>query len=492
MYRNSSTESEEEAGFTVGEPTLAEIKEYFSSQYCTAESSSSDSSGELSESFVELLNKREQELNMEKQCKYPFKRVPRTSEVPLSQDQDEAGPKCLWMTGIDDSFLAAEKLCEQTLEYNRYMSKDMPKSDFPDITVVDDETILNDVEPPSMLCEQTMIRGTPGKITMGNRPSTILEEATIASTDECSFYTAEIARTITRASSDESTTSTRDQSGDVIELSDESDESDAISQVASSVSSAAQNSTEDSTQESAQESTLNISREFNDTLEKVEYMLKKGEKLLKSQPNPSGMVTPPASSSSQGSGSSSGAVLKKTNTSGFKQPRIPSKIPQIRGKKYDYVKSPISAYIHKTPTVPLFTVSKPFEEKIRGASSPRTDLQEELKENLRSAGNSTPPKPRIFPKKACISAPYALIRDERESPNIPGGPKMHALLGDKVNPEKAPIVVRTMGKYKTMRLPPEVVEQERRKMSLTEDSMAELSIASGDVSIHVVKDAIKF
>ncbi|XP_059617721.1 uncharacterized protein LOC132262464 [Phlebotomus argentipes] len=516
----SGIESDDE-GIRVGTPTLSEIREHFANyQYYTAESSASDSSGELSESFTELLEKRKKELiedGMMQKCKYLTQRVQKTpvalDKSPESQVDETfatAKAKSAWTTVTeDDSFLAAEKMCEQTLDYNRYMCANRASSQvLPHMSYVD-ETILNDVEPPSMLCEQTMIKGTMEAIR--NRPSTIAEENTIVSSD-CSFYTADLARTLPRISSGNEETETSASSeeatgnevtaNDVIELSDESapddqekdeeEQSEAITEdsVADDVSSLAPSTDTQSSKAEQSALSLNLSQDFNDTLERVEYLMKKSEKVLPMK-MPLYLNTPSSSSSS-------GAVPKKlTPVLDFKKPtpKQPTKIPQIRNKNWDHIKSPISAYIHKTPVMPLIASTKGLCEKIEdGARSPRSRYLESKikeKENVSSDMN-TPPKDRVFPKKACVSAPYAVQHDERVMPKIPGGPKMQKLLGNDLDQEKTPALTKRMARYKTQRLPPALVEAERRKLSLTEDSIGNLSVISGDVSVHVMKNAMHF
>ncbi|XP_055682626.1 uncharacterized protein LOC129789659 [Lutzomyia longipalpis] len=512
---SSGAESEEEA-FTVGTPTLSEIKEYFSvHQYYTAESGTdSNSSGELSESFAELLEKRRQESKEEtimsgslRSSKYATKRIQQViesvesehgEELPSSQEEGLS----MWNAGTDESFLAAEKVCEKTVDYNyHYMGKiqsvESPKSAFSNLREdVEDETILNDVEPPSMLCEQTIIRGTPGKNPYVNCPSTILEESTLATSD-CSFYTAELAKTArseeTGSSALDDTDETLSEKVEVIELSDESSGASGVERSEISETSQTTDSHPSSSQTSQTEhtddSSFSMSREFNDSLERVEYLMKQGEKYRKKMGlQPQQTKTPPPTANS----SSLGAIPKSNNA--FKQPRVPSKIPQIRAKKYDHIKSPISAYIHKTPSVPQFIVNRldvqqKYEKTSKAANSSPQFRSVGEKENIEV---KLSPKMKTLPKKACIQAAFAKVHDERVNP-VAAGPKMLKLIGDSVDPEKTPGVTRHVCRYKTARLPPDVVEQERKKMSLiAEDSIGDLSVMSGDVSVQVVKNAIKF
>ncbi|GAB0098804.1 hypothetical protein DMENIID0001_146070 [Sergentomyia squamirostris] len=547
------TDSEDdECGFTVGALKLSEIKDYFSAlstqQYYTAAESSSDSSGELSESFAELLEKRKEEIKMENPSpfvtpsKYLTKRlnsvsVPETPEAEktvVSKGADEttflSQKESLWSAGTDESFLEAEKLCEQTAVYHSFMRKQSPgyipenqKPSFPDLNDSEDETILNDVEPPSILGEQTMMRVTPQKFLGANRPSTILEENTIASS-ECSFRTAsEMIRTNPKISlnSSVSGTSVTTENGEeyteesasgsnVIELSDESEEAEISNSTEEEIISApvqcddiTQSQYESLTESQAssfkteeQESTFNLSREFNDTLEKVEYMMEKGKKLNVQLTPSSGFQQ---NSPSTGSSSSGGAIKKKmspTTHSVFLQPRIPSKIPQMKSKntKFDHIKSPIATYINKTPTLPLCQKFKGPDSRTEAGKSPRTlrtQCMEESKENQAASTNLAPKGTSLFPKKACITTPFADVFDERQNLKVPGGSTMQKLMGT-VDPEKTPTILKSMGRYKTARIPREILEKEKRKLSLVEDSVADLSIMSGDVSVHVYKNAQKY
>ncbi|XP_055902487.1 uncharacterized protein LOC129938765 isoform X2 [Eupeodes corollae] len=300
---------------------------------------------------------------------------------------------------------------------------------------------------------------------------------------------------------------------------------------------------------SAEESTLNRSftikseeqpledeksLHFNDTMEEVEYMMSKGmqymqaakENLQQPEQKSSPMVTvknhltpvkkferyrsPSPMLSSPHTPKTVIAKPKPVNKHVldikpfpkldlFKKPQLNALKPQNKSAKkqqFSHVVSPIGAYIKKTPTTPLLSsVRNELVGTSAAASSSSKAFRKLDCDGRLTPGNGSPriqpktPTPvRSLPKKAYISSEYKHIVDERTQYTIPGGPKIQKYLVSAM----IPAVVRHEGKVKI----PENLRTSDMKSSAaprrTDDSLADLSVASGDVSVYTIRDAQKF
>lgn len=96
---------------------------------------------------------------------------------------------------------------------------------------------------------------------------------------------------------------------------------------------------------------------------------------------------------------------------------------------------------------------------------------------------------RSLPKKAYISSELKHIVDERTKVTIPGGPKIQRYLASAM----IPAVVRHEGKVKMpANLRTGDMDTPTGPPRRTDDSLADLSLVSGDVSVYTIKDAQKF
>lgn len=175
-----------------------------------------ESSPELSESFELYLQMRKERAVEEKSKLLPPTAAASSTESPRSSRRGIFKPNSIDKTIVnldntmtqfdDDSFLANEKMCEQTLHLNNVSELTLI-----DLTALDmttglgrtskastDETHLNDVEAPSFMFNNTsMVSASPNKhspliMANANRPSTILEvtEASTSRTFMSSYRTA--------------------------------------------------------------------------------------------------------------------------------------------------------------------------------------------------------------------------------------------------------------------------------------------------------------
>ncbi|XP_053672571.1 uncharacterized protein LOC128722909 [Anopheles nili] len=180
----------------------------------------------------------------------------------------------------------------------------------------------------------------------------------------------------------------------------------------------------------------------------------------------------------------------------FKKPI--SRLPHLKvpARKFDHIVSPIGAYIKKTPQNVLQTkISCNNKNLIDLLHSEGRDSGSLLgggnsKENYAKVGGAVNLKgyTSSLPRKGVISSNSAHVLDERNVVRIPGGEKMQKLINNSPT-----LVIRHEGriKYATK----ESTENMRQLMgrgTLTDDSLADLSVLSNDVSVRVLKDAKQF
>ncbi|CAD7085421.1 unnamed protein product [Hermetia illucens] len=240
----------------------------------------------------------------------------------------------------------------------------------------------------------------------------------------------------------------------------------------------------------SEQSDINVSREFNDTLEEIEYIMKKGRKYLADQQTtplktklvPIVRKTPVCTTSP----ATPCTVIKKPKSAAINQQSSPlltktlfksNNVPKF-DHRFDHIISPIRTYIHNTPKSPITTTMKTtqsiFDTKYgRESRPPSRNNLESLKE--------TPPKALCsLPRKAYISAEYKHVVDQRSPISIPGGEKIHQYLGSGM----VPAVLRHEGKFKTDMSP-----RKERNLDKSSGSLANFSLASGDMSVLLLKDA---
>ncbi|XP_052897404.1 uncharacterized protein LOC128304281 [Anopheles moucheti] len=174
----------------------------------------------------------------------------------------------------------------------------------------------------------------------------------------------------------------------------------------------------------------------------------------------------------------------------FKKPV--SRLPQLKvtGRKFDHIVSPIGAYIKKTPQSTL-------QAKINCHHNNLIDvLHSENRDSALSAGSNHGCNENhginlkgytsSLPGKGVISSNRAHVLDERNVVRIPGGEKMQKLINNSPT-----MVIRHEGRIKFAE---QTTGNEQRKLThnmaaMTDDSLADLSVLSNDISVRVLKDA---
>ncbi|XP_064548865.1 uncharacterized protein sip2 isoform X2 [Drosophila montana] len=295
--------------------------------------------------------------------------------------------------------------------------------------------------------------------------------------------------------------------------------------------------------EAEEEDKENKSIHLNGTMEEMEYMMQKArEYMAAKEPSPSPspspakpisdpdvihlhqklpkqntfLLTPQKEASSPlrqgssklptGSGRSRYAInMDPPKTKFFKQP---SAIPMRRQLKiqkdhFAHIVSPIRTYTQKSGTAPLMSM---FREKPNINDAFNTLSIKELEEESRlcqlkrgqtvASGNCNPlkltlgcidPAARLLPKKAYISSELKQVVDERTPMPMPNVPKIQKYLNSAVEPT----VLRHDGKMKM----PAQSNSNRNTSHIPRrpnQSLADLSLASGDISLYTLKDAQKF
>ncbi|XP_030557127.1 uncharacterized protein LOC115760083 isoform X2 [Drosophila novamexicana] len=296
--------------------------------------------------------------------------------------------------------------------------------------------------------------------------------------------------------------------------------------------------------EAEEEDKENKSIHLNGTMEEMEYMMQKAREYMaakETSPSPSPakttsdpdvihlhrklpkqntfLMTPQKGASSplhQGASSklptgpckSRYAInMDPPKTKFFKQP---SAIPMRRELKvqrdhFAHIVSPIRTYTQKSGTAPLMSMfrEKPNINDVFNKMSIK-ELEEEsrlcqLKRGQTVASDNcnlsklTPgcidPAARLLPKKAYISSELKQVVDERTPMPMPNVPKIQKYLDSAVEPT----VLRHDGK---MKLPTQSNSSSSRNTShiprRPNQSLADLSLASGDISLYTLKDAQKF
>ncbi|XP_032595199.1 uncharacterized protein LOC6567020 isoform X2 [Drosophila grimshawi] len=221
---------------------------------------------------------------------------------------------------------------------------------------------------------------------------------------------------------------------------------------------------------------------------------------ISASPSPSSSLQKGANSSSKLHGSAgkySLLVLAKKQDKFFKEPSgIPMRRQQLAVKdNYAHIVSPIRAYTHKSGTAPLmsmFRQTSNIKDAFDKLSSKEMELESYLCQLKR--GQATESKlgvgcidatARLLPKKAYISSELTQIVDERTRRPMPHVPKIQKYLDSAVEPT----VMRHDGK---MKMAGESPLKRPSHIPRPNESLADLSLASGDISLYTLKDAQKF
>lgn len=553
-----------------------------------------ESSPELSESFEMYLQQRKQKVKDEKlklaAASRGYHESPRTTKAePPRQtcnvDDTLDGPDDTLMECTEDSFLAMEKMCENTIHLNNV------SENLIDLTALDasmkalrkslkklpsfDETHLDSVEAPSFMFNNTTLasplKHSPLITSNANRPSTIMEVSEISSanrTNMTSYQTAYTRNGTAATSSSYKTASEGSFEGErsSTEESRAFEKSIPMPKVRSFYSEVedltrdsleptindnnrSSNMTTDSLNADDSETTSGVDSSYdqrndsdfaggdnlNDTLEQIEFMLAQAQKMQEQKTPrfvPNSPVTPCTAKLSfkpkVNTATTHSPLMKKLTAPkhsplikfspvvkrnpadpAFKRPmNSATKIPQTSAstsKKFQHVESPISRYIKDTPGMPLSSTVRSYHGIGKGAKHFNfRDSESFCKENesmnaMASGGSSLPclaktkssAKARVriseFVSWTLVSNHFSLkVFDQRDSKKTPGGQKVHNLLTF-----ASPTVTKHQGHVHTQ-------AQDRSKPSqnclsdetaLSEQSFADLSLISGDVSVQFVEAA---
>lgn len=367
-----------------------------------------ESSPELSNSFEAVLLKRKQKREEEEKKmnarKFDYSELPSGIE-PFRGSFNETlnAIDNTMMQCTEDSFLANEKMCENTIHLNNVSENffDLTNMESPvlhhkKISVGGDETRLDSVEAPSFLFSNTIM--SPLNVVHANRPSTIIELSESAMSSRTNMSSYQTAFTQSEASEYK----TADDESMIIEgkTANDSTSLEELLVIKMPKMKSFYDMTKDSLDDSITiKNTIEMSKdslisfdesiaqsnepEFNDTLERIEFMLSENQKLQEQQRTPqiilASPVTPrvaPTTTSpfptqlqlkrnygaKLGSASKLSPLIKfspvvkspANAASAFKKP-VPSatKIPKpSSSKKFLNIQSPIARYINNTPVAP--------------------------------------------------------------------------------------------------------------------------------------------
>ncbi|TDG45957.1 hypothetical protein AWZ03_007677 [Drosophila navojoa] len=275
----------------------------------------------------------------------------------------------------------------------------------------------------------------------------------------------------------------------------------------------------------------NKSTRLNGTIEEMEYMLKKAQEYMEANKNP------PESTEQQPDPNIIHLHQKTRSPHKFIMPQrkcepvLPEKSLPATGKSrhainmnypptgkffneplsfhlrrlaknqtdnFAHIVSPIRAYTQKSATAPLMSI---FREKSNNLSDTQPEEENSLICQLKRgqaaalAGKEAKANPEYFnpsapflPKKAYICSDLKQVVDERTPLPMPSVAKIQKYLDSASDPT----VMRHDGKMKT---PGKSCATNQNKSYIprrVNQSLADLSLASGDVSLYTLKDAKKF
>ena len=377
-----------------------------------------ESSGELSESFELLLQQERLKKAEEVKMKLTQGQTesPRSSKAGPTRQSNFSNATLFGADNTlnqctDDSFLAMEKVCENTVNLGNVSENlfDLTALEKQRTNSMSDETHLNDIEAPSFMFNNTSLmtsnKNSPLIAVHANRPSTILEVSEVSTSNKTcmSSYRTAFTGSGTEVSEDYKTAnedifdnsrpieeemlikmpkirSFYDTSADITK---DSLETTGRNQVSTDMTkdSLIVNSSDDESS-SGVESSFGVQNEshgekMNDTLERIEYMLAQAEKMREEKTPRSQHVTP-GSSLFKSSATKPKIFLKTTPNALRNSPQIkfspvtksptngetafkkPSKIaqPSFSNKKFMHIASPIARYIKETPGAPLSSTAR--------------------------------------------------------------------------------------------------------------------------------------
>ncbi|CRL00475.1 CLUMA_CG013737, isoform A [Clunio marinus] len=563
------SEANDMTKFFIDTPSNDQVRNYFLQQIRLARhlTPETESSPELSISFEEYINKQRSKRSEEdKTDSMENLRVSsKSSATSLAgrinrfaslNDTTVNGLEDTLMKCDDESFLAMERMCENTLNLNN-VSEHLIDLTTLDDSPVDlhvksnrkaDETDLRNIEAPSFLFNNSSIISPPSMnsplaAAKANRPSTILE----VSESSCSWKTNTTYRTalIQTGSTEASDYKTADEGTFTKSEIQEEDEEilikmpkirsfydNSITKDSLDVTNDDQKSRDmtkdslneisssgvDSSFDREEDESLDLAgaENMNDTLEQIEFMLAQAQKMQEKKDtekkaipiaiSPFTAKTPQHSSVTKTL--KPGTAVKTISSplikfspvvknspaqanAGFKHPsqksatKTPlSHLTASHKKKYQDVPSPVSRYINNTPGLPLTSTARVYPGI--GTSPKRFNFRDSDKfskenENTKSASKLTSSLPM---RAKTNSSTMAKVLVHRDLEKVPGGQKIHNLLK-----HSSPTVTYHQGHVRTTDQPKIFQNRMHNETAISEQSFADLSLISGDISVQVVEEA---
>lgn len=486
------------------------------------DSQSSAGSINLSDSFQTILEKRRRgQVQVAVTPVSSKKNILDKTWTPLTGRLDETELEKSDWEPSDETFARMEQMCDntqETAELERLLDEVNTPEKGKILKPIWNMTQITDIEAPSIMWDQTILHANspkPSPIKMVGllRPSTIIEESTMANSTESA---SNISEQEANRSSDSAISTTEESvisinstgesfitaKADVTEMAyctaaDTSNASSMKSLEGDKVvpkrgyrffhdsPSASKASVEMKSERSenfldsldvveiANDSNQaeNISgeddsKQFNDTFELMDYMLNQAKKI---ENNPIEQKPEPMKPSNMN--------IKKPITPHFKKPQI-SRVPQPTSatkSKFNHIVSPIHHYIRNTPQNPTIT-------RHHSVRDPRLFDNIDSRRDTQYLGQSKTNIARgvdKLPQVATLSASSQKMYDARTPNKMPGGQKINRLIG-----KTTPTVVKHEGRLK--------MHEKGAKLNAAnntvDQSFADLSLMSGDVSVRVVKN----
>lgn len=167
----------------------------------------------------------------------------------------------------------------------------------------------------------------------------------------------------------------------------------------------------------------------------------------------------------------------------FKKPNFPTPIARkdtakeshiptsLKNKNFEHIVSPIGAYIKNIAAPPLLANVKPTSDFFD--SSYCNKMAKELDYSVMSDGGASKKLVSSLPVKFFTSSQQQRVIDEKFQ-KIPGGEKLNRIIG------QMPSVISHQGRIKS--------DSPMKRTVPIDDSFANVSVMSGDISVQVVRD----
>lgn len=165
------------------------------------------------------------------------------------------------------------------------------------------------------------------------------------------------------------------------------------------------------------------------------------------------------------------AFKKPNQTSNQKKEPPASRIPTSKHKHFEHIVSPIGAYIKNIAAPPLLANVKPTTDFFD--SSYCNKMSKNLDYSVMSDASMSQPVTSSLPVKFFTSSEQQRVIDEKFQ-KIPGGEKLNRIIG------QMPSVISHQGRIHS--------GSPMKRSVPIDDSFANVSVMSGDISVQVVRD----